>query len=165
VVVMCTPLQGSKDEGSCIYHASNCDAALFIALFIAACAGVKRVDPGVALVAEMVQWYIGLATLRMLRRSQVRVRVRNRWAKHTCPHQCLAACMLVACPGNTATCICVTSGFRQVARRGIGWLGLRLVLKSPLWLAPVVYLTPLKPIIIIIIAIVHWSFHCLNLHA
>jgi len=52
-----------------------------------ACAGVKRVDPGVALVAAMVQWYIGLATLRMLRRSRVRVRVRNRWAKNTCPHQ------------------------------------------------------------------------------
>ncbi len=30
-------------------------------------------------------------------------------------------------------------------------MGLRLVLKSPLWLAPVVYLAPLKPIIIIII--------------
>ena len=37
--------------------------------------------------AAMVQWYIGLATLRMLRRSRVRVRVRNRWAKNTCPHQ------------------------------------------------------------------------------
>ncbi len=37
---------------------------------------------------------------------------------------------------------------------GIGWLGLRLVLKSPLWLAPVVYLAPLKPIIIIIIIII-----------
>ncbi len=44
-------------------------------------------DPGVALVAAMVQWYIGLATLRMLRRSRVRVRVRNWWAKNTCPHQ------------------------------------------------------------------------------
>ncbi len=66
-------------------------------------------------------------------------------------HYFLAARMLVACPGTTATCICVTSGFRQVARRGIGWLGLQLVLKSPLWLAPVVYLAPLKPIIIIII--------------
>jgi hypothetical protein len=29
---------------------------------------------------------------------------------------------------------------------GIGWIGLRLVLKSPLWLAPVVYLSPSSPL-------------------